>query len=122
GGDDPNARLRLSRAEATERRTILAALGNGTPRTEIAYRHGAGTAWSVALVSAAMASAPITAEVGVEITAGSVAVFPLSASHLMPRYKGKALGDMLDKLERAWIDSGFQLSENELLAMADVRG
>ncbi|MEM9970285.1 MAG: CCA tRNA nucleotidyltransferase [Pseudomonadota bacterium] len=122
GGDDPNARLRLSRAEATERRTILAALGNGTPLSEIAYRHGAAIAWSVALVSAAMASAPVAAEVGADITAGSDATFPLSADHLMPRYEGKALGDMLDKLERAWIDSGFQLSENELLAMADVRG
>jgi hypothetical protein len=47
--------------------------------------------------------------------AGEDAVFPLRASDLMPRFQGPALGAEMDRLERAWIASGFALTADDPL-------
>jgi poly(A) polymerase len=42
--------------------------------------------------------------------------FPVSASDLMPRYSGPALGRKLKELEARWISTGFALSKEDLLS------
>lgn len=47
---------------------------------------------------------------------GADAKFPVSAEDLMPRLTGPALGKHLRQLETRWIESGFTLTREELLA------
>ncbi len=42
--------------------------------------------------------------------------FPVTAKDLMPKLKGKKLGDELKRLETQWIKSDFTLSKNQLLS------
>ena len=42
--------------------------------------------------------------------------FPVTAKDLMPKLKGKKLGDELKKLESQWIESDFTLNKNQLLS------
>ena len=42
--------------------------------------------------------------------------FPVTAKDLMPRLKGKKLGDELKRLEIQWIKSDFTLNKNQLLS------
>lgn len=42
--------------------------------------------------------------------------FPVTAKDLMPKLKGKKLGDELKKLESQWIKSDFTLNKNQLLS------
>jgi hypothetical protein len=39
----------------------------------------------------------------------------------MPEYTGKALGERLQTLEQAWIESGFALGREDLLRLAGRR-
>ena len=43
--------------------------------------------------------------------------FPVRAADLDPALKGPAIGRRLRQLERAWIDSGFRLERDALLAL-----
>ena len=122
GGEEPKRRLRLSRKEAVARNVLLAALEHGTGPAELAYRHGADVAWDAALLSAAMTGAPLPPDLAIPIEAGSAATFPVAAADFLPDLTGKALGDTLDLLEQAWIDSGFQLDRDALLGMARGQG
>ena len=47
---------------------------------------------------------------------GTKAHFPVSAKDLMDRAEGPTLGRLLIELEQRWIDSGFQLTKEDLLA------
>lgn len=46
----------------------------------------------------------------------STKTFPIKANDLMDRFEGPALGEKLRELEKQWIDSGFTLSKEDLLA------
>jgi poly(A) polymerase len=69
----------------------------------------------VLLRAAAFGQAP-DADALAEARAGADAVFPLRAADLLPDFQGPALGAELDRLERAWIASGFTLTAAELLS------
>ncbi len=102
---------RLSRADARALDLRRAALAEGTPVHEVAYRHGAEVARDVALIRACGAAADLRG-----IDAAAHARLPLRATDLP--LEGRALGDALRRAEAAWIASGFALTAGELRALA----
>ncbi|NNE80519.1 MAG: CCA tRNA nucleotidyltransferase [Silicimonas sp.] len=114
GGDDPGQLLRLSRRE-TERLNVLRnAAGLSAP--EAGYRLGKelGTdAWLVRSASTGMALDVADLKA---VSHGAAQKFPVKAADLMPELDGVALGKALKQLEQRWIDSGFALSRDALLA------
>ena len=122
GGEKPRARLRLSKKDATARRLLRNCLKDGTDLAEVAYRHGVDVGWDIALLRGALMSAPLAGDTAQIISHAGERTFPLSAADLMPTFTGKALGETLDRVERAWIASGFQLSRDELLTLAISQG
>lgn len=116
GGDAVADRLRLSKARASELDRLRAGLGSFAGAGELGYRAGLEPALDILTLRAAMNGQPWNpAEMAATIM-GANAVFPVSASDLMPTLSGKALGDRLRMLEQRWIASGFSLTRDQLLA------
>jgi poly(A) polymerase len=114
GGPDPTAALRLSRAEAAALARLNAALA--LPPAEAAWRYGPDVATDAVLVMAASLGTDLPPGWQEAIATGAAARFPVAAADLMPGLQGAALGAALQRLERAWIDSGFTLDRARLLA------
>ncbi|MEO1240046.1 MAG: CCA tRNA nucleotidyltransferase, partial [Pseudomonadota bacterium] len=115
GGEEADARFRLSRQDAKRLKTLRAASGSTASLAEIAWREGAQAAWDVAWLRAATFEVPPAPETSDQIAFGSAAEFPVTAADLMPTYTGPALGARLAELEQNWIASGFLLTRDELL-------
>ena len=120
GGEDLRDRLRLSRKDATR----LADIGTATSMTpgEAGYRLGAETATDGLLVAAAALGSPLDMEAIGTARHAAGQVLPIRAVDLMPEYTGVELGQVTRKLEKAWIESGFTLSREALLAQAGKQG
>ena len=106
--------LRLSRASLANIENMRegASLGSG----EAGYTYGIETGRDALLVAAASTGHPVTPLALEELRKGADAEFPIKAADLMDTYQGKALGDRLRELEGQWIESGFTLSRDVLLA------
>jgi poly(A) polymerase len=116
GGEDHAERLRLSKAEARKLSRLRGATARPDDPAALGYRLGAEDAGDTVLLrAAAMERVPEPADAEAA-RAGATAVFPLKAADLMPRFEGPALGAEMDRLERAWIGSGFSLSAEDLLS------
>ena len=111
GGDAGGWRLPRADQRALELRR--AALADGMPAAEAAYRHGSDVARDVAVIRAAAAGTPPDLA-GIEAAAS--ARLPLRASDLP--LEGPALGEALRRAEDAWIASGFSRSKDELRQVA----
>jgi poly(A) polymerase len=113
---------RLSNDDIESASAILdtAALMREFRLNEAAYRHPAALAdgVEVAAVIAGWTDAGRLAVIE-ELHALDVPTFPLSGGDLLKlgMQPGKALGSELERLERAWIDSGFALKKGDLLGM-----
>jgi len=111
-GGDPVSDLRLSRAQ----QTILGKLNaQFTTPQECGYRLRDLALKNLALVAARMGQDLDTKQVE-NAKNGMNASFPISASDLMPKFEGQALGQRLRELEQRWIDADFELSREQLLA------
>jgi poly(A) polymerase len=108
--------LRLSRKDAAKIRLLRGLAAKDVSEAEISWRDGASVARDVAALRAARGRA-IPPDLEAAIDAGQAADFPVAAADLMPEYEGPALGARLAELERAWIDSGFRLGRDALLAL-----
>jgi poly(A) polymerase len=117
GGSELKACLRLSKAAARRLQALRDAASGPTPVAELAYRLGLDMARSAALLRAALLEQPVSPELETELQRGSGATFPVTAADLMPDLTGAALGASLKQLERAWIESGFNLSRAQLLRL-----
>ncbi len=122
GGESPKKHLRLTKKEASARKLLRSLIEQGTPLSAVAYRHGAEVAWDFALVESATLGQEIPETCAATINEASAARFPVTASDLMPKLTGKRLGEVLDRLEQAWLESGFQLSHDDLLTLAFSQG
>lgn len=119
-GADFTDALRLSRDQA-RRLQLLRHWAEGTARAaELGYRLGAQDAHAVIVLRAALLETPPDPDVGSSIRSGAGNVLPVAAAELMPRWQGAALGQVLQRLERDWITSGFTLTRDDLLARADA--
>ena len=119
GGTEVPSRLRLSRSDA-KALELLTTVGHGPmPLAELAYRHGEELARQALVLRAAMSNQmPDPAQLD-DLATASVARLPVSASDLLDRYQGPALGKRLAQLEQAWIASGFTLGKSALLDMPE---
>lgn len=87
-----------------------------SPPGELGYRLGEDEALSILALRAALSNATIAPEDLRRAEEGTAQRFPLAAADLAP-LSGPALGQRLKSLERAWIDSGFSLPRDALLAL-----
>ena len=115
GGEDAATRWRLSKAASRRLERLRGDVTSDHGIAEVAWRGDARHAWDVARLRAAMTGAAVPPETAERIALGAQAVFPVSASDLMPAYEGAELGAALARLERRWIASDFALSRAELL-------
>jgi poly(A) polymerase len=123
GADQLKTEWRLSNDDISTAEAILvvADLVQNFKLNEAAYRHPAALAdgAEVAAVLAGWTDAGRTA-VNDELQSLEVPRFPLSGNDLKSAgYKpGKDMGVELDRLEQLWIQSGFAMDRDELLAAA----
>ena len=120
GGQDVTDHLRLSKAEATRLTETREAAQESQPLSEMAYRLGAGVARQAMVLRAAFTEREPDKDAEAQISTGAAAVFPITAKDLMPQYGGRALGEILAKLENDWIESDFALDRKALLERANI--
>ena len=115
GGEDIEERLRLSRKDMTRLALLKASIGQFLPRA-LGYRLGFEIARDVLILEAAIGEHEVDTSKLTSARSAASEVFPLNAADLMPRYTGAALGKVLAQLEVTWIESGFSLTRDQLLA------
>ena len=116
GGDGVADRLRLSKAQSKRLALLRREASSITSADELGYRHGAETGVDVLLLRSALLEVPFDPALCARVAHAAKATLPVTPHDLMPAYSGPALGMRLAVLERRWIDSGFRLSRDELLA------
>jgi len=116
GGEDADARLRLSRHDARQRRLLISLVEDGPAPEVAAVEHGAVRATDAILLRAALLEQPLPDGWQNDISTGAEARFPLGAADLLVDYgEGPALGAALARLKQSWIDSRFKLTREDLL-------
>lgn len=111
--------LRLSNSEAGRLQTWATHLDDPDPSDEVALKAAAYRRGKAALIEA-LAVSPILDDLFGKarelLDRWEVPSLPIGGRDLLDRgLSGPALGDTLRKLEKAWIESDFQLSRDELL-------
>lgn len=108
--------LRLSNAQARQLDQLRDGMESTLTLPEIAYRHGEQMALDVAILRAvAFETPPMLDRAG--LRAAAQAQFPLKGPDLMPALQGPELGAALKRLEQVWIDTGFTMGRDALLAL-----
>ena len=115
-GGDPGAHLRLSRAEARRLDALKRAAREDEGPAALGYRLGAADGFAACALRGALTAHPLPPGAAEEAARGAQAEFPVSARDLMGEAQGPDLGRRLKALERRWIESGFRLSREDLLA------
>jgi len=116
GGDGVSGRLRLSKAQSKRLSLLRQEASKVTTAQELGYRHGAEAGVDVLLLRSALLEVPFEPALCSVVAESAQATLPVTPHDLMPEYSGPALGARLAELERLWIDSGFRLTRDELLA------
>ncbi|GGL55400.1 CCA tRNA nucleotidyltransferase [Wenxinia marina] len=119
GGEDLPDRLRLSKADARRLARLSEAAASGAGAAELGYRLGAEDGLRALALDLAMRGAEPDPVSGETVQNGAARTFPVAAADLPPDLQGAAIGARLAQLERAWIDSGFTLIRERLLALPD---
>ena len=107
--------LRLSRADRRQLELLRVELSSTNPAHSLAYRYGRGTAWSIAVLRAAVFEHALPDRFVDDLRLGAEAAFPVSSADLGSKFEGKALGDALRAAEARWIESRFRLTRDDLL-------
>jgi len=117
GGQDVKNALRLSKLEAQLLNDMRAVVSEAYPPRIAAYKLGFEAGRDATLVLCAHLGTPLPADLQQELTVGAKAKFPVTAVDLRDGFSGPELGAELKRLEKAWVDSGLRLSQDELLAL-----
>jgi len=120
GGEGVPTRLRFSKVEQRDYRTIHAAAYGEISLLETAFEYGSALAAQSYLIQCALAETLPDAGMLARLDHAAAQQFPVGAKDLMPAYQGPALGARLAALKKAWIASGFELSKEELVALPPV--
>ncbi|MDJ0823247.1 MAG: CCA tRNA nucleotidyltransferase [Paracoccaceae bacterium] len=110
--------LRLSKAHSRAFELKQSLISDSAGPAEVAYRHGAETAYEALILRAAILGGEVP-QASEEIAKGANAVFPVKPADLMPRLQGAKLGAALKQLEVRWIASGFAAEKDELIQALD---
>ncbi|MEM9320549.1 MAG: CCA tRNA nucleotidyltransferase [Pseudomonadota bacterium] len=117
GAESPADALRLTRAEAKRLGEIRAAIASSDGPGALGYQLGAASGRGVLVLRAALLSQPVGARDLAQIDQGARAQFPVRAADLPDTLRGPDIGQRLRTLESAWIESGFRLGRDDLLAL-----
>lgn len=121
GGEKVSDRLRLRKAQSSCLTKLYdASRGTSSPE-ELGYRLGVQCAIDALLVRCSLTGQPWDETYRSRVKLGESSKFPVQARDLMPSYTGPALGKELNKLEAAWIESGFTLDRTALLRLSDLQ-
>lgn len=115
GGEDAEARLRLSRVETRDLMALRRAAGSPDSPAVMGWRLGTDRGADAVLVRAAVMMQPLPVEWVAELARGASATLPVAASDLMPSLQGAALGARLADLTDRWLASDLRLTRKELL-------
>ncbi|WP_417700116.1 CCA tRNA nucleotidyltransferase [Pseudophaeobacter sp.] len=115
GGEELLPYLRLSKAQARRLQQLRSAATGSDWASKLSYQLGSDMARSACLLRAALMEQPVSPYLEPDLARGAAAVFPVVAADLMPDLSGPALGAALKKLQQAWIESGFELTREDLL-------
>ena len=115
GGQDRDARLRLSNPEKRQMAALDQALSSLDSPAVLGWRIGAEGGADAILARAALMGAPTPEGWQAEVARGAAAEFPVKAADL-PDLSGAALGRRLKELEQEWCSSGLRLDKAQLLA------
>ncbi|MCD9147026.1 CCA tRNA nucleotidyltransferase [Pseudophaeobacter flagellatus] len=115
GGEELLPYLRLSKAQARRLQQLRGSAMGSDRTSKLSYQLGPDMARSACLLRAALLEQPVSPDLEPDLARGAAAVFPVVAADLMPDLSGPALGAALKKLQQAWIDSGFDLTREDLL-------
>ena len=115
GGEELLPYLRLSKAQARRLQQLRSAATGSDRAGKLSYQLGSDMARSACLLRAALMEQPVSPDLEPDLARGAAAVFPVVAADLMPDLSGPALGAALKKLQQAWIESGFELTREDLL-------
>jgi len=124
GGEDVEARLRLSRAEGRALAELSTLVEEDLPPAEAAERAGADVALSAALIAHARAGTAPPGTLMAEIARGAAAEFPLAAGDLIAAgmLPGPEIGAALARARLAWVASDFALDKDRLVEIGLCKG
>ena len=122
GGENVSENLRLTRIEERQRRLLSGFVSSTESLSEIAWRHGADTAWSVVLIRHALMESALPPDTEKTILEAVAATCPITARDLLEDRQGPALGAALRRAETAWVESKFQLEKERLIEIALKEG
>ena len=116
GDGHATSQLRLDRKSERRLRMLMDETCRSRTAAELGYRFGVRDGLDIAILGAARSGTRPDDNLPAAIDLGAAQRFPLSASSLPASLAGKAIGKALRDLEDRWIESGFSLSADELLA------
>ena len=115
GGQDVEARFRLSRADQKHLLMIRTQSASLLGAKAVGHLAGVKAGMGALLLRAAMSNSVPGPTVTADLVEGAGTKFPIKASDL-PEFEGKALGARLSALKSAWLDSDLAKTKNALLA------
>lgn len=118
GIDKPKTLFQLARRSALRLDRLEHWIQNPAQPSELAYRLGSEEAVDIVLARAAIDGEKIDSNDHRVIEHAGQQRFPIRALDLIPRFKGRELGNVLKQLEKDWLDSDFMLSRRALLERA----
>ena len=108
--------LTLTRQELKMIKYTKKAIGQNVPIFEFSYYNGIDYGIMYLLLQHGMKKTTLNKILINKVSSIVTRKFPVTAKDLMPKLKGKKLGDELKKLESQWIKSDFTLNKNQLLS------
>ena len=117
GGDAGS--LRLDRRSAARLRRLSTDIGPETVPEALGYRFGVQDGLGIALLRAARTGSAPPGDLQERLRSGARQRFPVKAAHLPAELEGETIGNALRELEGRWLESGFSMTDDELLATLD---
>ena len=117
GGDAGS--LRLDRRSAARLKRLSSEVGPSIAPEALGYRFGVLDGLGIALLHAARTRCTPPGDLQERLRSGARQLFPVKAAHLPAELEGEAIGNALRQLEGRWLDSGFSMTCEELVASLD---
>ncbi|MEM8582338.1 MAG: CCA tRNA nucleotidyltransferase, partial [Pseudomonadota bacterium] len=115
GGDAPEAKLRLSRAETREVQTLRAHVGSADPPLALGFKLGVSAAHDVVALRFALLQSPFSEQMLRDLRRGADAIFPVQAVDLPDTLTGPQIGQALTRLKSEWLAADCRPTKAELL-------
>lgn len=106
---------RLPRSDTVSNQRIRDEIGSSLTPAALGWKLGADLATDTVLARAALLESPLPPGWQPDIARGAQAIFPVTATDLMPALQGPALGRHLHHLQDRWLASDLTLTRADLI-------